>query len=59
MCIEFQKGRMNIREAKRNLTELIDTVDPEDRERVKHLRELYMSDDLEAELKKHKEKDDE
>ena len=60
MCIEFQKGRMTLQEAKNNLRELILTVDKGmTLEELEHLDALHFAEDMTDEMFKYKEDEDE
>ena len=52
LCVEFNKGKMTIREARKNLQELV-TTRSEDitDEELAHLFDLHFSEDLEATMK--------
>jgi len=55
LCVEFQKGKLNIQEARKALTELTSEKNMSS-EDFWHYIELFESQDLEKQLEKYKEK---
>jgi hypothetical protein len=54
MCVEFQKGRMTIQEAKNNLRELYLIQEQMTPEEELHLDDLFWAEDLAIEFSKYK-----
>jgi len=58
LCIEFQKGKMDIREAKNNLRELLLTSEDLTLEEMDHLDALNWAENMVEEMYKFEETDE-